>query len=468
MTESSKRAFSSGQFCCQRILSFVLLLLGLVYSSPAHAQVLPGPYESLPFEEAYIIEAWYDLLSGTGIADWTGYTGTSWVSPNAYNGHTGTDYALETGTPIYAPTSGQVAALVTNVPENSHPSGYGNYVRLAIDGTSPMGENLDLVLAHLLPNVPVSVGQRVNRGDVVGYSDNTGNSTSEHLHFESKIRNGAYRCPFYYAHFKYPVMFNPNGIHQMGHIVRIKIENTPIRSEMLETSVEISNAYQGQMFFSSYWQRGYYRVFIPNNRTYRFGWLKATEVQEVFAGSVLQTLPDDGEYVHTAHLANPYSIRADPTETSETIGQIFFGGARVVADETQSGWYRIPVPDGSRWGWIKPDARMVVYPDLCSPEVDLSVLRRQDFPIRESFSTLGRSMFGRPKFNRGVVKEFSPSSPNGDGKAVFITDATNSGNGVCESVIAGRVEHRNYFVQVDVYLDYKPEQRVSDLAALRV
>lgn len=65
-------------------------------------------------------------------------------------------------------------------------------------------------------------------------------------------------------------------------------------------------------------------------------------------------------------------------------------------------------------------------------------------------------MFGRPKFNRSVVKSFSPSSPGGDGNALFVTDETNHGNGVSESVLVGKPGYTNYYVQCDVYFNYQP------------
>jgi hypothetical protein len=99
---------------------------------------------------------------------------------------------------------------------------------------------------------------------------------------------------------------------------------------------------------------------------------------------------------------------------------------------------------------------MIVYPQLVNPAINLANRRNNDFPIKESFSELGKSMFGRPKFTRSVVKSFSPSSPGGDGKALFITDANNSGNGLAESVIVGKPGHQNYFVQCDVYFNYQP------------
>ncbi len=437
-----------------------IVFIGAVFvaiAGTAAAQRSPGPLEILPFEDANIVEAWADLLAGTQIADWTGWTASSWESPNAYNGHEGTDFALDTGTPVYAAAPGTVAAVTTNVPENTG-SSYGNYVRIALDGQSPLGENLDVVTAHMLPSIVVTVGQRVTTGQLIGYSDNTGNSTSEHVHVESSIRGSTTRCPFYHALFKYPIMFNPAATRQVGHVVRVKAASTPIRSNRLDSAAAITTAYRGQMFYSPYWQRGYYRIFIPNNAQNRSGWLKATDVAEVFEGTVIQALPDAGTYVHTQTLAAPLPIRSAPDDAAAQMAQIVFGGGRFVADQQSGAWYRIAVPGSATWGWVKPNDQVVVYPALYNPAVNPAARPYQNFPIAEGFAAAGRSSFGRPKFNRSFVKAFSPASPGGDGYALFITDSINFGDGVCESILVGRPEHRNYFVQADVYFAYKPTQ----------
>lgn len=431
----------------------------LVYTaaSAAPGQLAPGPYEILPFEEAFIIEAWYDLNRADGIADWSGWEGASWVSPHAYNGHSGTDFALETGTPIYAPADGEVIGVVNSYPENDH-SGPGNSVHLRLDRKSPLGEDMELRLLHLLPNIVVTEGSTVKTGDLLAYSDNTGNSTSEHLHFQSQLGNST-ACPFYNAHFKYPIMFDPNARMQVGHVVTVAADETSIRTERRESSATITTAFQGQMFFASYWHEGFYRVFIPNDTTNRGGWIRAIDCKEVLEGAtIVQALPDSGTYRHNSQLDSPYTLYEDPGTESAVVGRIYHGGGRFAADEEQGGWYRIAIPGSDQWGWVRPDARMVVYPDLYNPAVNIEQHDEFDLPVREDFSELGRSLFGRAKFTRGEVRDFSPASPGGDGRALFLTDYNNSGYGEMESILVGGVDDRDYFVQCDVYFDYKPGQ----------
>ncbi len=439
--------------CLTGALAASVLSFGAPHS--ASAQALPGPHEILPFQDGFIVEAFFDLQTTTSgqIGDWTGFSGTSWVSPQAYNDHIGSDFSVQTGTSLYATAPGVVAEAVGTFPIDDHSTYYGNYVRIILDQPAPDGQLIDVRYAHML-QVAVSVGQRVNVGDYVGLSDNTGNSTTEHVHFQSEIRGGATICPFYWGHYKYPIIFNQAGNLQVGRVVKITSNTAPIRSGRFDTASQISTAHKDQLYFASYPKRGYYYVFIPNNGSWRSGWIRSTDVQEVYTGTVVQPIPDNVTYTHLGQLAAKYPIRAQASDTATQIGQILFGGGRFVADQSSNGFYRVAVPGTTAtWGWLKPNNQMIVYPTLVNPSVTLP---NHNFPFSESFSTLGVSSFGRPKFNRSVVKTFSPSSPGGDGKALFVTDATNHGNGTTESVIVGTQGHTNYFVQADVYFNYRP------------
>ena len=440
----------------------VASFLNIAAPHVVQAQLAPGPYEMLPFDDGFIIEAFrdLDLRTSNNKADWTGWYGTDGgaflISPHPYDNHIGTDFSVQTGTPLHAAAAGLVSAIQTTYAQNAHDGTYGNFVRIAVDTHSPNGEQLDLTYCHML-SLSVSVGQRVNVGSLVGYSDNTGDSDSEHVHFMTEIHGVTNTCPFYWAHFKYPIIFNPTGTLQVGRVVRITAISTPIRTDRFDASSQITTAWQNQLYFGCYAKRGYYLVFIPNNTSYPSGWIRATDVEEVFTGTVVQALPDNVPFVPLTQLASKYLIRSSPSDAASQLGQIVFGGGRFTADQVSNGYYRIPLPGSSpTWGWVKPTNRMVVYPQLTNPSLNLSTLPNNNFPIRESFSTTGKSMFGRPKFNRSVVKTFSPTSPGGDGKALFVTDATNAGTGTTESVLVGKPGYRDYYVQCDVYFNYHP------------
>lgn len=88
--------------------------------------------------------------------------------------HNGIDVAVVTGTPVKAAADGKVIYSGVN-------GGYG--IMVMIDH----GNGVETRYAHHSRNI-VSVGQTVQRGQVIAYSGNTGNSTGPHLHFEIRYR----------------------------------------------------------------------------------------------------------------------------------------------------------------------------------------------------------------------------------------------------------------------------------------
>ncbi len=91
--------------------------------------------------------------------------------------HKGTDFAAPTGTPIYAAGDGVVEYV-------GRKGGYGNYVRLRHNST------LKTAYAHMHKFAPkMSVGKRVEQGQVIGYVGTTGRSTGPHLHYEVLVQN---------------------------------------------------------------------------------------------------------------------------------------------------------------------------------------------------------------------------------------------------------------------------------------
>lgn len=89
--------------------------------------------------------------------------------------HKGMDIAAPHGAPIRAANDGVVAFAGRN-------GGYGNFVRLNHSGGMGTG------YGHM-SRIAVRGGQRVSRGQVIGYVGSTGISTGPHLHYEL-YRNG--------------------------------------------------------------------------------------------------------------------------------------------------------------------------------------------------------------------------------------------------------------------------------------
>ena len=90
--------------------------------------------------------------------------------------HKGLDLAAPYGAPIYAPIAGRVVLAGRN-------RGYGNFIKLDHGGGVASG------YGHM-SRFAVSSGQRVERGQVIGYVGSTGMSTGPHLHWEV-WKNGA-------------------------------------------------------------------------------------------------------------------------------------------------------------------------------------------------------------------------------------------------------------------------------------
>jgi murein DD-endopeptidase MepM/ murein hydrolase activator NlpD len=87
--------------------------------------------------------------------------------------HAGVDMPVPEGTPIHAADSGRVAIA-------GWMGGYGNYTCIQHTGS------LSTCYGHQ-SRIAVSVGQSVSKGQVIGYSGNTGHSTGPHLHFEVRV-----------------------------------------------------------------------------------------------------------------------------------------------------------------------------------------------------------------------------------------------------------------------------------------
>ena len=98
--------------------------------------------------------------------------------------HPGIDFAAPKGTPVYATGAG----VVTKVAKRF--SAYGFHVILN------HGYGYSTLYAHLNA-FNVREGQRVKRGDCIGYVGNTGKSTAPHLHYEV-IHNGKKVNPVHY------------------------------------------------------------------------------------------------------------------------------------------------------------------------------------------------------------------------------------------------------------------------------
>ncbi len=108
---------------------------------------------------------------------------SSYYGKRGSGNHTGVDFAAPAGTPIYAWKSGTVTFVGWS-------GGYGKFIIVKHDdGTvSRYGH---------CSGYACSQGQRVEKGQTIGYVGTTGNSTGNHLHFEIQI-NGCFVNPLNY------------------------------------------------------------------------------------------------------------------------------------------------------------------------------------------------------------------------------------------------------------------------------
>lgn len=101
--------------------------------------------------------------------------------------HEGMDFTSKVGTPIYATGDGVVARA------DNTASGFGNHIVIN------HGFGYETLYAHL-SRYNCRAGQRIKRGDVIGYVGSTGRSEGPHLHYEVH-KNGKVVNPlnFYYG-----------------------------------------------------------------------------------------------------------------------------------------------------------------------------------------------------------------------------------------------------------------------------
>jgi murein DD-endopeptidase MepM/ murein hydrolase activator NlpD len=98
--------------------------------------------------------------------------------------HAGLDFSAAQGTPIYATANGvvKVAGNLGN--------GYGNHVIIN------HGYGYETLYGHMF-RIKVKVGQKVKRGEVIGWVGSTGKSTGPHCHYEVH-KNGKHIDPVYF------------------------------------------------------------------------------------------------------------------------------------------------------------------------------------------------------------------------------------------------------------------------------
>ncbi len=113
--------------------------------------------------------------------------------------HKGLDFTAPQGTPIYATGDGTVKKAGMN-------TGTGNHVIIN------HGYGYESVYMHMV-RIKARVGQRVKRGDIIGWVGSTGASTGPHCHYEVHI-NGRAVDPVYF-------FFNDLNAEQYDRVLKL-------------------------------------------------------------------------------------------------------------------------------------------------------------------------------------------------------------------------------------------------------
>lgn len=137
-------------------------------SGEGNAVVGNGQY-CIPFKGTWGITAQWGK---SGYAN--GYTGYS-----SGAGHSGIDFGCPTGTPLVACTSGTINQVILT-------NSYGTHIRMVAD------DGNTIYYAHMSRFASGGNGtsRHVQKGEVIGYSGNTGHSQGAHLHFEIRPKSG--------------------------------------------------------------------------------------------------------------------------------------------------------------------------------------------------------------------------------------------------------------------------------------
>lgn len=121
------------------------------------------------------------------------------------NKHTGIDYVLDEGDPVYAAADGEVSAITRDDSNGlmltlKHADGYETryahlsnvyiYTELSFEGPDVKVNEVGSILTDAdLSDLTITGGGKVYKGQLVGFAGSTGHATGSHLHFEVR-QNG--------------------------------------------------------------------------------------------------------------------------------------------------------------------------------------------------------------------------------------------------------------------------------------
>lgn len=227
--------------------------------------------------------------------------------------HLGTDYAMNFRTAIIAVTESKVIKASYSLPigkpqderqwvanTKSDPykktilgkiipralttADYGNFVKL------DHGSGISTLYAHL-DELLVKEGEIVKEGQLIGYSDSTGNSTGNHIHFEIRINDIVVDPSKFDYTFNGTGGVSPEELNPMDGLVTITCDILYVRSEPKTTArlagsrelhlgqeVEVSDWVHGEMYQGTdIWYKSKYNNYFWSGGTNKKGLPDNTE-----------------------------------------------------------------------------------------------------------------------------------------------------------------------------------------------
>jgi murein DD-endopeptidase MepM/ murein hydrolase activator NlpD len=168
--QSSGGTQLTSKTCANIALTFAAMQ-GFSYGDAGSSPALPGLFTSGPLPEGQ-------------------YTLTSTFRSSGRPNHHGIDLGAKRGTKVFAIADGTIEKAVKGCPrapaDKGCGGGFGNVVYIKHNATTPAGEAIYSIYAHLSANF-VSKPESVVAGQHIGNVGNTGSSRGDHLHLEIHI-----------------------------------------------------------------------------------------------------------------------------------------------------------------------------------------------------------------------------------------------------------------------------------------
>jgi uncharacterized protein YgiM (DUF1202 family) len=295
-----------------RTLGVLIIFSNCIYGTGAPAADPPAfgwPYNS---PALFRTTAGFDLDPATSDrADWTGWKSADPTggSGHSYDGHAGTDLGVPTGTSVFASAAGNVYALRESVPNDDH-SDTGNYIIL--NNPNVGGRAYQTLFWHLQQNgvIPASTGVNITKGQQIAFSDNTGNSTGPHLHYEIELLGEDSTCPYYHCWWENDEFYYGDQYPCLVYLAVNPTDGLNCR-EGASTSYNIVTSWPYLAKAVGSQRNGWWRVFLPLPQAW------VVESRNA-AGNLSPSYSETGTWSNSTARSNASEPEDDPNRTSLT------------------------------------------------------------------------------------------------------------------------------------------------------